>query len=159
MMYKNLLAVLGCCALLTACSTQSSYPSPNSSDYDAYMALGEAATSVNQSLTTLGKTEQAAYPPVRVSEPPNPDSYGMSMPASMDWNGPIQPLIQQIANSANYKLRVLGRAPAIPIIVSITAKNTPIGDILRDAGYHSGKRANIVVFPYNNTIELRYAGA
>jgi defect-in-organelle-trafficking protein DotD len=145
------------CLSLTACTSQSRYRyvSPRSNAYDA---LAEAAVSVRQSLTDLGEIEQAAYPPQSVAEVPDPSTYGMNIPTSIDWDGPIQPLAQQIANAANYKLRVLGRRPSIPVIVSVSAHNEPLGDILRDVGYQSKNRAQIVVFPSTHVIELRYKG-
>lgn len=172
-------AILAGCFLLSACSSFHSFASDNndayytqeeltkmqdqqarqinSSDHRAYVALAESASSVSQSLTHLAQTEQAANPPRSVSTPPNPASYGMGMKASIDWNGPVQPAVQQLTNAANYKLRVLGKAPAIPIIVSVSAKNASVGNILRDIGYQSKNRAKIVVFPSTHTVELRYA--
>jgi defect-in-organelle-trafficking protein DotD len=129
----------------------------NASDHRAYAALAESASSVGQSLAHLAQTEQAAYPPKSVTTPPNPASYGMGMKASIDWNGPVQPVVQQLANAANYKLRVLGKAPAVPIVVSVSAKNASVGNILRNVGYQSKKRAKIVVYPSTHTVELRYA--
>ncbi len=157
MKMRFLMAAIAC-LLLAACTNpfkMSQYE--QSMHQQTSIAMAESASSISQSLTGLGATEQAAYPPESVSEPPSPASYGMAMPASIDWNGPIQKLAQQVANATNYQLRVLGKAPSIPIIVSISAKNTPTGNILRDAGYQAGKRANIVVFPSTRTIELRYA--
>ena len=66
-------------------------------------------------------------------------------------------VIKENENAANYKLRVLGKKPPIPVIVSVSAKNAAVGNILRDIGYQSKKRAQIVVFPSKHTIELRYA--
>lgn len=157
------------CVLLAGCATQTYEPNaePNaetstSLQAEAYnmskanVALAEAAGSVSQSLTQLGATEQAANPPESVNTPPSPASYGMSMPTSIDWNGPVQPIVQQIANATHYQLQVLGKAPAIPIIVSIQAKNEPMGNILRDIGYQSSNRASIIVFPSRQIVELRY---
>lgn len=155
-MNRKFLVIFVCGLMITGC-TKAPQTQPDPSTYDAYVALSEAADSVSQSLTQLGATEQAAYPPQSVSPPPSPASYGMSMPTSINWNGPIEPLVQQIAHATNYKLNVLGKAPAIPIIVAIAAKDTPIGNILRDAGYQCHNRASIVVFPSAREIELRYA--
>ena len=147
-----------CCLLLTGCANMKTPDQAQIySTTGEQTALSQAATSVSQSLTQLGATEQAAYPPVSVSQPPNPASYGMAMKASIDWDGPIQPLVQKLANTANYKLHVLGNAPAIPVIVSVTAKKESVGTILRNVGYQAGKRATVVVFPTTHTIELRYA--
>lgn len=156
------LIILSSCLLLSACAIQPydqrRIPSPlEEANQVSNITLAEAAASVSQSITDLGETEQAAYPPVSVKEPPNPETYGMNIPTSIDWDGPVEPLVQQIANVANYKLHVLGTAPAIPIIVSISAQDTAIGDILRDVGYQSGNQAQIVVFPSTRIIELRYA--
>ncbi len=162
----KLLFVTCSCLLLAACATheQTNVSGPTSTDLqaEAYqmahanVALAEASGSVSQSLTELGATEQAANPPQSVSSPPNPSSYGMGMTTSIDWNGPVQPIVQQIANATHYKLKVLGKAPSIPVIVSVDAKNKPMGDVLRNIGYQTGKRANVVVFPSSHTIELRY---
>lgn len=124
---------------------------------NSYNSLAQAADSINQSLIDLKETEQAAYPPQSVAEPPSPSTYGMAVPTSIDWDGPVEPLVKQIAQVANYQLRVLGTKPTIPIIVSVSAQNTPIGDILRNVGYQCGNKAMIVVFPSTRIIELRYA--
>lgn len=120
-------------------------------------SLAEASYSVSRSIVDLAETEQAARPFACIDPPPNPASYGMAGLTTIDWSGPIEPLLKQIAMASNYRLRVLGNQPAIPVLVTINAKNTMLGDILRDAGYQASKRANVVVFPSSRTIELRYA--
>jgi len=158
-MRKALITAVIICssALLVSCNKAPRTMPQEEPSHDAYVTLAEAADFVGPSLTQLGATEQAAYPPVSVTEPPNPASYGMEIPATIEWNGPIEPLTQQIANATNYKLQVLGRRPSIPVLVSISAKNAPMGDILRDAGYQCGKHAQVIVFPARHIIELRYA--
>jgi defect-in-organelle-trafficking protein DotD len=66
-------------------------------------------------------------------------------------------LLRQIARAANYRVRVLGTAPAIPVIVTIYEKRVKLGDALRDVGYQCGRRATVVIFPESRVIELRYA--
>jgi len=75
----------------------------------------------------------------------------------IDWAGPIEPLVARLARASGYRLRLLGVRPAVPIMVTITTKNTPMGDVLRNAGYQANERATIIVFPARHTIELRYA--
>ena len=154
MKMKFLLILSGCLAL-SACAT--SHKAPKTIDSNTYTVLAEAAASVSQSLTNLDKTEQAAYPPQAVAEPPDPTTYGMGIPTSIDWDGPVEPLLQQISNAANYHLRVVGTKPAIPIIVSVTAQDQALGDILRNVGYQCKNQAQVVVFPSTNVIELRYS--
>jgi len=119
--------------------------------------LAEAATSVSKSLNSLDEIQQAVTPPPPHFQPPTPASYGMSNLVSIDWSGPIEPLVNQIAASAGYSVRVMGKEPAIPIMIYLSEKNQPLGEVLRNAGYQCGENADIIVFPKTKTIELRYA--
>lgn len=119
--------------------------------------LAEASFTVSRSIVDLAETEQAAHPEATYQAPPSPASYGMGGMTTIDWSGPVEPLLQQIANASNYRLRTLGPAPAIPVLVTINAKNVMLGDVLRDTGYQCGKRARVLVFPNSRVIELRYA--
>lgn len=120
-------------------------------------SLAEAAASVSDSIVDLAKTEQAANP-VASNPSPDPSSYGMGTITSVDWSGPVEPLINQLAKVVNYKVKVVGHAPVIPVIVTVSAKNEAAGSILQSAAYQCGKRADVVVYPNTQTIELRYAG-
>jgi len=120
-------------------------------------SLAEASYSVSRSIVDLAETEQAAHPTANLEPPPNPDSYGMGGLTTIDWSGPIEPLLKQIATASNYRLRTLGTPPAIPVLVTVNAKNVMLGDVLRDAGYQCSRRASVVVFPSSRVIELRYA--
>lgn len=139
--------------ILCACAT----PPPRDPPDSAGSALAEASYAVSRSLANLTEVAQAAHPMAAMPPSPSPASYGMSGLTSVDWSGPVEPLIIQIAKSVNYRARVLGRAPAIPVMVSIYDKNMMVADILRDIGYQCGRRAAVVVYPENRVIELRYA--
>ena len=65
-------------------------------------------------------------------------------------------MIDKIASMTNYRVKVLGNEPPIPILVSISAKKTVIADILQNASLQAGKRAHILVFPESRLIEVRY---
>ncbi|MCW5589616.1 MAG: type IVB secretion system lipoprotein DotD [Legionellales bacterium] len=134
-------------------------PPPQQGTDPAAIKLAEAASNVSHSLVDLAAIEQAANPQARLKPPPNPSSYGMGDLTSIDWSGPIGPLVARIARATNYRLQILGTEPAIPIVVTIAAENTPLGDILSDAGYQAGSRADIAVFPSRRIIQLRYTPA
>lgn len=146
-------------ALLAGCATEPKVAiiSSNLGAQVAETKLADAATSVSQSLQELAAMERAEHPRARLPVPVVPDQIGMGQLASLDWTGPVGPLVNKIAHASHYQVHVLGTAPAIPILVSITAKDTPLADILRDAGFQCGKKANIVVYPASRIIELRYA--
>lgn len=138
---------------LTAC-----VQAPPSHPIDpASASLAEASYSVSRSIVSLSETAQANHPLPQLDPGPNPASYGMGGLTSVDWSGPVEPLVKQLAKAANYRVRVLGNAPAIPVLVSVYDKNMVLADILRDVGFQCGKRATIVIYPEIRVIELRYS--
>lgn len=123
----------------------------------ASASLAEASYSVSRSIVSLSETAQANHPLPALDPGPNPASYGMGGLTSVDWSGPVEPLVKQLAKAADYRVRVLGVPPAIPVLVSVYDKNMVLADILRDVGFQCGKRATIVIYPDIRVIELRYA--
>lgn len=155
----SLLTICLLAAVLVGCQSRSSVDFPNGSDDDkrtAEMKLTAAAASVSRSLAELAEIERASHPSTRLLSPVDPDMIGMGQLTSIDWSGPVGPLAKKIAEASKYKLKVLGTQPSIPILISISAKDTPLADILRDANFQCGKKANIVVYPASKVIELRY---
>jgi defect-in-organelle-trafficking protein DotD len=133
-------------------------PQPPQPHLDAASAsLAEASYSVSRSIVSLSETAQAAHPIPDMGPAANPASYGMAGLTSVDWSGPIEPVVKQLATSANYRFRVLGRPPAIPVLVTIYDKNMMLADIMRDVGYQAGRRASVYVYPEERVVELRYA--
>jgi defect in organelle trafficking protein DotD len=148
-------------SLLSGCASQnlpnSTSPAINAHSDDASIKLAEAARSVSQSLNELKELEKASSPPL--SKPlPYPSSSGLEKTiASVDWSGPIEPLLQRIAKLAHFRLQIIGKHPAIPVLVTISSENTPLNYIIRNANLQAGEKANIIVYPGIKTIELRYA--
>ena len=115
-----------------------------------------AAQSIEQSLGTLAAAETAERPPILNTEPLVTEEGGMGGMADVDWTGPLGPLVEKIAQMTDYRVKILGNEPSIPIIVSISVKKTVIADILQNASLQAGKRAHILVFPSSRLIEVRY---
>src|SRR3990167_7693467 len=154
-MNHKLWLVAAICLILSACANP---PAPRPTYLGkTESSLAEASYAVSNSIVDLAETEQAANPDVELRQPPSQASYGMGGLSTIDWSGPVEPLIKQIANASRYGVRVLGTKPAIPVLVTVNAKNAMLGDILRDVGYQCGKRASVVLFPGSRVIELRYA--
>lgn len=167
-MITKLIPLIGAIFLLliTGCKTTQSASTPptisnGSSDGSdpAAAQLAEAATSISQSLTDLKAIAKASSPPVNNKRLVYPTSTDMMELASVDWSGPIEPLLQRIARMCDYKLRVIGARPAIPVLVTIVARNTPVGYIVRDANFQAGTRASVLSYPGIRVIELRYGHA
>ena len=139
--------------LLTGCSP----PPPELHLDNPDTSLAEASYSVSRSISNLSEVAQASHPLPKLDPPPNPASYGMGGLASVDWSGPIEPLVRQIAKLTGYRVMVLGTEPAIPVLVTLYDKNRMAADILRDAGFQAGRRAAVVIYPESRVIEIRYA--
>ncbi len=154
------LGILALSVLLCACTPEAHNADsiPKSPKLDpAEVKLAEAADSVSRSLQSLAENQQATNPQPKHFNAPDPSDYGMSNLTTMNWSGPIEPLVQQISKATGYQLRVTGVSPAIPILVNINVKDVSLGQVLRDAGYQCGSRADIVIFPRSKVIELLYA--
>lgn len=123
---------------------------------DAEIKLAEAAVSVSNSLNNIAEVERATHPCVCLPPPIDGNCIGLGFLASVDWVGPVEPLLRRIADASCYHVRVLGREPAIPAIVTINVKNTSFADILRNISLQIHKKACIVIYPRSRVIELRY---
>lgn len=127
-----------------------------SANQNAQSDLAQSADSVSDSLQQLSAIQKAVNPEVKIAPPVNPKLIGMDQESSVDWNGPIEPLLKQIAKASHYKLSVIGSEPAVPVIVAINEKNKPLATILRNATFQAAQQADITVYPSSKTIELRY---
>lgn len=158
MNYKSLILVVLASALLAGCaSTTIRKPPVNNPADDATIKLAEAAISVSDSMLEMAKVEKVINPPGRDNVSTIPNAYNLQARASVDWSGPIQELTARIAKAAHYKLRVLGKSPAVPVLISISVKDQSLAGILRDIDYQAGKKASIHVYPNSQIVELRYA--
>jgi len=154
----KLLSTLSFVVGLLGCSTD---PVPAEKHPEAMIdqsriELSESAIAANHSLQTMASIEQSKNP-VQVQESlPDPASYGMGQIASIDWVGPVEPLVKKIASIAQYRLNVVGHAPAIPVLVSLDHQNMAIGEILNDALLQTRSQIDVQVYPSAQLIELRY---
>lgn len=125
----------------------------------AAIKLTESATSVSNSLGEIAGIQRVTTAPIINRPISPPDNYDMNGLVSIDWSGPIGPLVEKIALMSGYQFNPIGEPPAIPIIVSINARDTPLAYILRNADFQADSRANIIVIPCRRIIELRYGPA
>lgn len=115
-----------------------------------------SAKSIERSLNTLASAQEAENPPIINTGPLVTPEGGMGGIVNIDWTGPIAPLLDRISKMTDYRLKILGNEPAIPIVVTITAKRAILAEILQNASFQAAKRAHVLVFPENRVIELRY---
>ena len=155
MLKKYLIPCLGAYLLLPGCAAYVQTVSQPVDD-KAAVQIAEAAQSVSHSLQDLARIQEAATPPAKGKTLPDPATFGMTEFASVDWAGPIEPLVNKIASASQFKVKVLGKRPAIPVLINISAKNAALADILRDVDFQAGKKADIKVYAARKILELRY---
>lgn len=145
--------------LLVSCKSTGIYKKPpvNNPSDDATIKLAEAAVSVSDSMHEMARIEKVITPPHKDNTLTIPNAYNLQARASVDWSGPIEELTARIAKAAHFKIRVLGKVPAMPVLISMTIKDQSLAEILRDIDYQAGKKAYIHVYPNSQVVELRYA--
>lgn len=146
------LLIIPVAAIVIGCT-----PKPTYQMTDVEYQLMKSAMSVEDSIRTLAGTQDIyAKNAINTDILVTPQG-GMGELASIDWSGPIEPLLERIGQMTRYRVKVLGPIPTIPLIVSISCRERLVADILKDAGLQAGRRANLVVYPTSRIIELRYA--
>lgn len=118
--------------------------------------LYQAAASVEKSLAVIAESKLSEQPALIDTTPLITAEGGMGGTINLDWVGPIAPLLQKMAEVSNYRLKILGKEPSIPVIVSITNKNAVVADVVKNASLQAKAKANVMVFPESRVIELRY---
>ncbi len=152
---KKLIIAL-CCVGLAGCSHHSHKKSEANADQLIEKQLAQTANEVEHSLRQLAETQYTPPPPALATAPLVSAQGNMGAPISLDWSGPVEPLLDKVAQLSNYKVKVLGPTPAIPILVSVHTNNMPIADVIKNASLQLGHRADVVVYPKDKIIELRY---
>lgn len=130
----------------------------NATDASAEGQVADAAISASGSLQELSAIDMANSQAKkhRLKKPWDSHLVGMDQRGSVDWNGPVEPIVKKIAKASGYHVHVMGSAPAIPVLVNIVMVNDTMGDMLRNVMYQVHNKASIGVYPKTRTIELRY---
>jgi defect-in-organelle-trafficking protein DotD len=132
-------------------------PPVNRPSDDATIKLAEAAVSVSDSMLEMARVQKVITPPNKDNTLTIPNAYNLQARASVDWAGPIEELVKRVAGAAHFRLRVLGKVPSVPVLISLSTKDRSLAELLRDIDYQAGIKANIHVYPNSQVIELRYA--
>jgi defect-in-organelle-trafficking protein DotD len=143
--------------MIAGCTTTFKKPPMNNPSDDASIKLAEAAVAVSDSMLEMAKVEKVITPPHKDNTLTIPNAYNLQARASVDWSGPIEELTARIAKAAHFKFHILGNPPAIPVLINLSSKDQSLAEILRNIDYQAGKKANILVYPNNQVVELRYA--
>jgi defect-in-organelle-trafficking protein DotD len=148
-----------CAVLLTACHITTPERTPEEPPLKTQQHIAEAAGSIDRSLVALYEVERAKKPiDVGIKAEPYPEPIYPSLKRlfNVDWVGPVEPLLRDIATLTDYRLKVMGDEPAIPVIVSVENDKITAHELLREIRAEVYLRADILIFPDSGVIELHY---
>lgn len=120
------------------------------------LRLASAVDRASAALQTLASVEQARNPAVSIQSVPHAPQE-LRRIVSVDWVGPIEPMIRQLADRAGYSFQVNGDQPPVPVVITLQARQKTVIDVLRDVGLQAGTRADVVVDANAKVVELNYA--
>lgn len=152
----TLIAIVGLFA--TGCAYQPKFArpqvvaEPNSVD----LMLADAADRATRALETLADIENTKSPVKSVAVVPNAPQ-ALQHAVTLNWTGPAEPLVMELAKKAGYTYGTLGSEPAVPVLVNIQATNQPLIEILRNIGLQMGSRADLKVNGQTRVMEIHYA--
>ncbi len=153
----KLFSLVGSLVLLAGCGDSSVVPVATEPDI-VTVKLAQAADKASQALDSIAGIEKFKNPA------PPPEDYSHA-PASLTqavtvrWSGPIESIVQTLAERAGYKFHVKGNAPAVPLTVNIDVYQQPIVHVLHDIGLQAGHRADLTVDAVAGVVEVSYAPA
>jgi hypothetical protein len=74
----------------------------------------------------------------------------------IDWSGPVEQLLADLSKITGYKSQVIGATPVIPPLITLNHHHIKVLDVIRDAALQIHQKADLVVYPDEQLIELRY---
>ncbi|MCY4326952.1 MAG: DotD/TraH family lipoprotein, partial [Rhodobacteraceae bacterium] len=124
---------------------------PVDAELDAAMKRAAAAAARVAGIEIAAAT---ATPEAGPTPPANRIPPELRRRVSVDWTGPLSPLVWAMAEQIGYEFHQSGpKRP--PVMITINSLDTPIWEILRDAGIAATTRAVIIVDAPAQRIELR----
>ena len=122
---------------------------------DTAGAIAESARAATTSLQRLAQLQYAAR--ARDDDSFRQEfSVELSGLASVEYTGPFEPLLEQIADTAGVTINKIGNPTATAIIVSVSAQSSPLSDIVQNVAYQIQSHARISFNPDKQSLEIIY---
>jgi defect-in-organelle-trafficking protein DotD len=151
-------------ALLAACAKNP--PAPNTMTQEQInnqvrASLVQSAAQTQASLAELSSIEKTRFQKNNTLPLANINDPALNVVVTLKWNGPIEPLLRQMASLTGYQFQAFGKAPFSPILVNIDDTDNPVSalTIIRNADIQAGLNAQILIYQDEKVISLRYPGS
>lgn len=148
------LAVTGCAAPQARVDVRLADPAEEA--LLAAAARIEASWSHTSSLVSATGASGAEVPAAPATFPMDEIPESLAGVVDLEWHGELAPAVKSLATLAGYQFEEIGIPAGGPILVSLSAKAVPVGELLRRAGNQAGDRADVVVRPVSRRIEVVY---
>lgn len=150
-------------ALLTGCASGGGMPPVQTGGMASVdRQIAEAVDRSSRANRAIAEVEAAASAPTAPA-PAQTVPEGVTLPQelnqlySVEWRGPLEPLLESIADDIGYRFIRTGTPPGSPVTVSVYRTDEPVWRIVRDAGTLVTSQAAVVLNPRDRSIEVRYA--
>ncbi len=121
----------------------------------AEMVLMEAALRAETALIRLARLEGA---PDAGGDIPRIVPAALLERVDVEFVGPVETLVEEMARKAGFDFDSAGAAPARPVVVDVKAASRPVIMVLRDAGVQAGRSAALVVDAERRHVRLDWTG-
>jgi defect-in-organelle-trafficking protein DotD len=153
----SLLGAAGLSLMVSACALPGNVDQQLVAEPDPLaLRLAAAVDKASASLETLASVEQARNPGAAVASVPYAPQE-LRRTVTLKWIGPVEPIMQRLADRAGYEMMVNGDLPPAPVVITLDVRQKMVIDVLRDVGLQAGMRADVVVDPERRVVELNYA--
>lgn len=155
-------------ALLLSTMAACAVPVPSSADktdWDSKAAnqlderLAEGAARSADAAETLAQVERARTAPIESSLtaaqvaalPPE-----LQRPTTVEWTGPAAELVGELSRNIGYAFSVVGNAPPVDVMVSVSAVDEPAVKVFENISYQIARFGEVFVDPNGKRVEFRF---
>lgn len=121
---------------------------------DASYQIAEATKAATNALAKLAKVQRSQHPDY-YKTPHQVIKSKVKGTISLNYIGPIEPLLQKIAKNAHLKFKKMGKATGTPIIISIKYENSTLADAIENIAYQAQNHA-VVEITKSGDVQIRY---
>ncbi|WP_235603453.1 DotD/TraH family lipoprotein [Piscirickettsia litoralis] len=107
-------------------------------------------------LSSLSEISRAQHPKKETMPFENIHDKALNKSISINWYGPINSVVKNIANALGFHYQEFGKQPSLPVLVNINEKSTAALVVLQDIELQANNKATIKILPQQKIISLRY---
>ncbi|AKP72734.1 putative DotD protein [Piscirickettsia salmonis] len=119
-------------------------------------ALLQAVAQTSKALASLSQIRRAQYPRQQVMPFKNIHSSELNKKVSINWYGPINSIVKNIAEVIGFDYQEFGKPPKLPVLVNINYQSMPALTVLQNIELQANNKAMIEIVPDKKIISLRY---